>query len=580
MRNFFYNISGGAPRTLLVPAAASFADGLCKIVPAAVVFDVIATLFRSFAHGTPLDTPRLWTSCALLAAWALLQYAVSGVAYQKTFTASYDASDRGRITLVDHLRTLSLGFIGGRDPGELTTMILGDFTTVETAISHFTPQLISAAALPLVALAGLSFVDWRMALAMFLPLPLSLVVVALSSGLQTRLGMRHVRAKTDSASRLQEYLLGMREIKAHSMGGERFERLREAFSRLMRESIRLEGIVGSVMLPAIAILRSGLAIMIFTGAYLLSRGDLSLPVFLMFLVVGSRVFEPMTMVFINYAEIRYAALSAERIMTVRREKPLPGKGEAPSGAGAVRFENVSFSYGGDTVLRNVSFTAPAGGVTALVGPSGGGKSTVMRLITRFWDVQGGRILLDGRDIREVDPEKLLTRISMVFQDVYLFRDTIRNNIRAAKLHASQGEIEQAARQACCHEFIMNLPEGYDTLVGEGGCTLSGGEKQRVSIARALLKDAPLVLLDEPTASLDPENEIRVQQAVGALVGNRTVIMIAHRLKTVMNADKILVLDGGLIAEEGTHQELLARGGLYARLWDLQRKSAGWRMKAA
>ena len=232
------------------------------------------------------------------------------------------------------------------------------------------------------------------------------------------------------------------------------------------------------------------------------------------------------------------------------------------------------------MLKNVSFSIEPNTITALVGPSGSGKSTATRLIARFWDVQGGCIRLGGKDIKEINPEKLLSRISMVFQDVYLFKDTIGNNIRVGKIDASQEEIEEAARQACCHDFITALPQGYDTPVGEGGCTLSGGEKQRVSIARALLKDAPIVLLDEATASLDPENETNVQRAINALVANKTVVIIAHRLKTVRGADKIIVLNNADVVEQGRHQELMYKEGLYHQLWTLQQQSAGWRMKTA
>ncbi|ACV63437.1 ABC transporter related [Desulfofarcimen acetoxidans DSM 771] len=580
MKNFFYNISSGNPRTLFMPCFASFLDGICKILPAALIFDVFNTIYLSFANPeTPLNTARLWTVCAILAGWMIVQYIASGFAYSKTFTTAYDASASGRITLAEHLRKLSLGFLGSRDPGDLTTMMLGDYTAVETTISHHLPQLVSAVAFPVIAFISLLFIDWKMALAMFIALPLSFLIVWLSTGLQMRLGKKHVQAKVDSASRLQEYLLGMREIKSHNMSGERFHRLQEAFVRLMRESIRLEGIMGPVMMVAIVIMRSGLTLMVFTGTFLLAGGELTLPVFLLFLLLGNRVFEPLTLVLVNYAEIRYFVLSAERIMQIRHEKPLPGEKNAPAG-NSIEFQNVTFAYENTDVLKDVSFSITPKSVTALVGPSGSGKSTITRLIARFWDVQGGRVLIDSKDIKAVDPEKLLARVSMVFQDVYLFKDTIRDNIRVGKINASQEEIEWAAKQACCHDFIMKLPQGYDTPVGEGGCTLSGGEKQRVSIARALLKDAPIVLLDEATASLDPENETQVQHAISALVSNKTVVIIAHRLKTIREADKIIVLEDGKVAEQGVHEELLAKKGLYHRLWSLQQHSAGWSMKAS
>lgn len=580
MKKFFYNISSGNPGALFMPCFASFLDGICKILPAALIFDVLNTIYLSFANPeTPLNTTRLWTVCAILIGWMMIQYLASGFAYSKTFTAAYDASANGRTALAEHLRKLSLGFLGSRDPGDLTTMMLGDYATVETTISHYLPQLVSAAAFPVIAFIALVFINWQMAAAMFVALPFSLLIVWLSTGLQLRLGKNHVQAKVDSASRLQEYLLGMREIKSHNLSGERFQRIQEAFARLMRESIRLEGIIGPVMMVAIAIMRAGLTLMIFAGTFLLVGGELTLPVFLVFLLLGTRVFEPMTMVLVNYAEIRYSVLSAERIMQIRQEKPLPGEKDAPAG-NSIEFEQVTFAYENTDVLKNVSFSISPKSITALVGPSGSGKSTITRLIARFWDVQGGRVLIDGRDIKNIDPEKLLTRISMVFQDVYLFKDTILNNIKVGKMNASREEIEWAAKQACCHDFIMKLPQGYDTPVGEGGCTLSGGEKQRVSIARALLKDAPIVLLDEATASLDPENETQVQRAINALVSNKTVVIIAHRLKTIRGADKIIVLEDGKVVELGGHEELLAKQGLYNRMCSLQQQSAGWSMKAS
>lgn len=580
MKSFFYNISSGNPKSLIAPCIASFFDGLCKILPAALAIDIISTIYQSFAvPNATLNTTRLWVSCAVLVGFMAVQYLMSAIAYSKTFTAAYDASARGRIALAEHLRKLSLGSLSSRDPGDLTTMMLADYTNMEVTISHHIPELVSAVAFPIIAFVSLSFINWRMSLAMFIALPLSLLIVWLSSGLQNRLSKRHVQAKVDSANRLQEYLYGMREIKSHNLSGERFERLREAFERLRRESVRLEGLLGPIMMVAIAIMRAGLTLMILVGTYLLAGGEMTLPVFLAFLLIGTRVYEPMTMVFVSYAEIRYAALSAKRIMEIRHQNPLPGTKAAPANSG-ISFERVTFAYNNTDVLKDVSFSIAPHSVTALVGPSGSGKSTVTRLIARFWDVQSGRVLIDGRDVKEMDPEKLLTRVSMVFQDVYLFKDTIRNNIKVGKMGATQQEIEAAAKLACCHDFIMKLPQGYDTPVGEGGCTLSGGEKQRISIARALLKDAPIVLLDEATASLDPENELQVQQAVNALVQNKTVVIIAHRLKTVKSADKIIVLDQGRVAEQGTHEELLNRQGLYHRLWSLQQQAAGWSMKVS
>jgi ATP-binding cassette subfamily B protein len=417
-----------------------------------------------------------------------------------------------------------------------------------------------------------------MAVAMFVAVPLGVALLWMTDSIQARLSENHVRAKNEAASRLQEYLTGIREIKAHNMGGERFERLRRSFDELKSASIRLEGIMGPMIMGAMLLARSGMTWMILAGSYLLAGGELTLPIFLLFLLVGTKVFEPLTVALMSYGEMRYSAYSAGRIMEVQQEVPMTGTGSLQPNQ-AISFNRVTFGYDDELpVLKNLSFTIPPHTITALVGPSGSGKSTVTRLIARFWDVQSGSITIGGKPINRMNPEKLLEDISVVFQDVYLFQDTIGNNIRVGKKEATQAEIEEAARRACCHEFIVNLPQGYDTLVGEGGSTLSGGEKQRISIARALLKNASIVLLDEATASLDPENEAAVQQAINELVANKTVILIAHRLKTIQNADQILVLDQGQLVEQGTHEQLLLTSGIYSRLWQLQLDAEGWQVK--
>jgi ATP-binding cassette subfamily B protein len=579
MKKILYNITSGNPRSLVKPSVASLLDGICKIVPAALILEIFNVIFAHFRTGEPLDTGRMWTVAGILAGWLVVQYIAYAYSYDKTYYVAYEASARGRTGLAERLRRLSLGFFGSRDPGDLTTMMLGDYTLVETAISHHFPQLVSGIVLPVIAFICLLFVQWQLALAMFIALPFSVLIIYLTNNFQVRLSKSHVKARVDAASRLQEYLLGMREIKSHNLSGTRFERLRESFHRLMKESIKIEAAMGPVMMSAIGLMRAGLTLVIVVGAYLLSGGGLTAPIFLIFILLGTRIFDPLQVVMVNYAEIKYATMSADRIMEIQQEPVQPGTDDLPEG-NRIEFQNVTFAYEDHDVLKDITFTIEPKSVTALVGPSGSGKSTVTRLIARFWDVQGGSVRLGGCDIREINPEKLLSRISMVFQDVYLFKDTIGNNIRVGRIDASQEEIEEAARQACAHDFIMALPQEYDTPVGEGGCTLSGGEKQRISIARALLKDAPIVLLDEATASLDPENETNVQRALNALVEDKTVVIIAHRLKTVRGADKIIVLNNAGIAEEGRHQELMSREGLYRQLWDLQQQSAGWRMKAA
>lgn len=453
-------------------------------------------------------------------------------------------------------------------------------------------QLVGGIVASALVLVGFLFLDWRMAAATFAALPATGLLLWLTSGLERRVSKGHLGSKVEMANRFGEYVAGMRAIRSYRLQGQGFERLERAVGALMRNSIRIEGVLGPLYLTAVALTKSGLALIAVTGVYLILGGALSVPLFALFLFVGTRVFDPLAGALMRLGEWRRAVLSGERVMAVMDEPamtgeegvadapPAPPAARAPdtvaaSPAPALTFERVSFGYGDRPVLSNLSFSLAAGSLTALVGASGSGKSTVLKLIARFYDPQGGRVCLGGVDARTMEPERLLQSISMVFQDVYLFQDSIGNNIRYGRQDATQEEVEAAAKAACCHGFISALPDGYDTPVGEGGSTLSGGEKQRVSIARAILKDAPVILLDEATASLDPENEADVQRAIGALVEGRTIVTVAHRLKTVAQADLIIVLDKGRIVEQGRHEALYAASGLYTRLWDLQQASSGW-----
>jgi ATP-binding cassette subfamily B protein len=496
--------------------------------------------------------------------------------YRASYRGAYESSAAGRAALAEHMRKLPLGFLTSRDPGELGNTIMSDFTLLENAMSHILGQLAGGLIMPILTFAGFLFIDWRMAAAMFVALPLALLFLWVISGMERRIGKALLQSRTDMVKRLGEYINGMKVIKSHHLQGANFSRLERSFYTLMKNSINAEGGLGPFYLVSISMMKSGLTLMTICGVYLILGGGLTVPVCALFLFVGPRVFDPLTAAMMRWAEFKVSALAGERVVGLLNEPIMNGEGEAPEVHDIV-FENVSFRYGENPVLENVSLSLESGSLTAIVGPSGSGKSTLLKLIARFYDPQEGRVQFGGMDEKEIDPEKLLKNISFVFQDVYLFQDTIGNNIRYGRQDASQAEIEEAAKAACCHDFIMALPSGYDTMVGEGGSTLSGGEKQRISIARAILKNAPVILLDEATASLDPENEAEVQRAIGALIKGRTVVMIAHRLKTVVYADRIIVLDKGRIAEQGKHDGLLSENGLYAKLWHLQQSSDGWRI---
>lgn len=575
--NAIQNITIGQPDRLKKPVGYTILSNLVNIIPFCLSIEAIDVIFRAFdGNGTPLDTTRLWTISGILVIYVAVMVAAERASYRANFRKAYAMSADGRIALAEHLRKLSLGFLSRRDPGDLSSMIITDFTMAETGISHHLPQLMGALVMPVLAFLSLLWINWRMSVAMFIALPVAILILWLSTKLQQRLSSKQIEAKINAGNRMEEYLQGIRVMKAYNLLGDRFVRLRKAFSDLRKACIRQEALLGPFIMLSITIVRAGLTLMILCGTYLLIGGELLLTTFVLFLVVGSRVFDPLTSALTNFAEFRYFSIAGGRILNLMKEPEMKGDRPAPNG-GDIEFHNVSFSYQDKKVLHHINLTLKQGSLTALVGPSDSGKSTLMKLCARFYDPGEGTVSMGGQDLSTLEPESLMKNISMVFQDVYLFQDTIRNNIRFGKNDATDEEIIEAAKKAQCHEFITKLSKGYDTMIGEGGCTLSGGEKQRLSIARAILKDAPIVLLDEATASLDPENEVEVQRAINTLIAGRTVIVIAHRLKTICNADTIVVLDEGRIVEKGRHEDLLNNHGLYAHLWDIQTQIAGWKL---
>ncbi|MDR0655790.1 MAG: ABC transporter ATP-binding protein/permease [Treponema sp.] len=550
-------------------------SNLCLFLPFIIIIQTIVTLLDPLMSGGTLDTQKLLLLLAAGCAAALLYFFVYRNEYRKTYTTAYNESAKIRIEAAEHIRKLPLSFFNNKDLSELTANIMADCTSVEHTMSHVVPGLLSVIITSALITVVLCFYEWRMALSLFAALPIALCIILLTRTLQAKFGERHVIAKMNVSGQVQEYLEGIKVVKSFGLSGEKSKALESALRNMMWEAIKFEGLAGIFVTLASIILQAGMGLVILVGVTLLSGGSLDPIRFLMFVIISAKIYSPLLVLLTLLPEFFYMLVSTARLQRLRKEKSMTGDENISLQNYDIELQGVSFAYGGEEVIKDISLKIPQNSMTALVGPSGSGKSTLSRLIPRFWDLKEGRILIGGRNIRDIDPERLLSYMSFVFQDVVLFNDTVMNNIRIGKHDAADEEVFAAAKLARCDEFAAALPQGYETVIGENGSTLSGGERQRVSIARALLKNAPIVLLDEATASLDPENEGLIQEAISELVKSRTIIVIAHRLRTVMGADKIAVLENGRLVEEGRGGELLAKKGLFARLYNIQQESLGW-----
>ncbi len=496
--------------------------------------------------------------------------------YNCTYFATYIESGVRRITLAERLRQLPLSYFGKKDLADLTSTIMADCTFLEQSFSHFIPELFGSIASTLLCAIALCVYDWRMALAALWVFPVSFLVVALSQKFQGKLNQKSMDAKMACADGIQECIETVRDLKANNAEARYLEGLDQKIKAVERRSIFTELGTALFVVSAQMILKLGIATVALVGGVLLTGGSLDILTFFLFLLVVSRLYDPLQSALQNLAAILSTRTNIARMNEIL-EHPIQTGSQTLTNQGCdIVFDHVGFAYNtGETVLEDVSFTAKQGQVTALVGPSGGGKTTVSRLAARFWDVNQGKITVGGMDISQIDPEALLSLYSIVFQDVTLFDNTILENIRIGKKDATDEEVLAAAKLANCDEFAEKLPDGFYSRIGENGCELSGGERQRISIARAFLKDAPIILLDEATASLDVENETLIQSALSRLIRQKTVLVIAHRMRTVAGADQIVVLSEGRVAEQGTPQQLMAENGIYARMVKLQTESQAW-----
>lgn len=499
--------------------------------------------------------------------------------YNNTFFTTYEESGKRRLGLAERLRKLPLSFFGKRDLADLTSTIMSDCEVIEKSTSHFIPGLFGSLISTILIAAGLFVFDWRMALAALWVIPVSVFIVLLSYKVQDKVLVKFMTAKMSCADGIQEYIETVRDLKANNAEENYLSGLKNKIKGVEKSNIKAELTTAVFVTGAGMVLKLGIASVALVGSALLVNGTLGVLTFFMFLLVASRLYDPMQAALQNLAAIIAMRTNVARMNEILEYSVQTGNDTLTNSGYDVVFDHVGFAYpGGEVVLKDVSFTAKQGEVTALVGPSGGGKTTVSRLAARFWDNQKGKITVGGMNVAEIEPEKLMSLYSIVFQDVTLFDNTIMENIRLGKKGATDEEVMAAARLANVDEFAEKLPEKWNTNIGENGCELSGGERQRISIARAFLKDAPIILLDEATASLDVENETMIQTALSRLIKDKTVLIIAHRMRTVAGADKIVVLADGVVAEQGTPDELYKKNGIYARMVDLQSASGKWKIK--
>ena len=605
----FFALSDAGTRNLRSSITLGTIINLFVMAPLALSLYVLQYFLARIMQES-FEAPNVWAVAAAGAAFIAVLFLLEKLKYDRTYNGAYEEAANVRIALAESLRKLPLSYFGRQDLSYLTSTLLNDVTTLEESLSNVVPEMFGGIISILIAAALLAFLDWRMTIALFVCSFAGFFIIVGCRKLSEK-KMKSVVVRKDAIyDSLQQMIENIKVLKASDKKASYLHKLKDDITETTSTALKAEASIGALMFGVAALIRFGFPLVISYGAYLLSQGRIELVTYIVFLLISCRIFDPLTTVFMLLAEFFYTLIAVERKQAIVNYPKQTGSETFKPNGYDICYDNVSFSYnepsggasadhkGGEDVSANsmtidagsavnttdsaaedtvsgISFTAKQGEITALVGHSGCGKSTIARLAARFWDASSGTVSVGGVDVSTVEPETLLSAFSIVFQDVVLFNDTVYNNILIGNRNATKEQVFAAAKAAQCDSFIEKLPHGYDTEIGENGYTLSGGERQRLSIARALLKDAPIILLDEATAALDPENETLIQHAISTLIKHKTVIVIAHRLRTIENTDKIIVLNKGMIAETGTHTELMEKGGIYREMYRLQRESDAW-----
>ena len=569
------NITLGKANNIRKSIVLNILASISNLIPFIALAKIVEALFLSRNIGK-IDTNLLWKYFVIMAVFFFVTIFFENLATKYTYELGYKVAADGRIELADHIRKLPIGYLSGKSSTEILDTLMNDFFKIETAVTHQLPQFFSGICVAVFCSILFLIIDVKMGIATFIGLPISILLLRLMQNFQKKIYLRTKKIKIKEDEDINEYLDTIKTLKAYNSLEETLTKLERDIEDSKDANIKNEKGVGSLTTIASMILRIGLPLMSLVGSYLFLNGNLEIDTFLMFLFVGTRIFDPLELALVNYNGLQIASVSGENILRLLNAEPMKGE-EDLKVSNNIEIRELSFSYKESKVLDDVTLDINENELTAFVGYSGSGKSTLIKLISRFYDPDEGTIKIGGIDLAKADPYKLMDKFSVVFQDVYLFKDTIYNNIKFGNEDASKDEIINAAKMAGAYDFIIKKENGFDTMIGQGGATLSGGEKQRISIARAILKDAPIILLDEATSSLDPENELIIQEAISNLIKNKTVIVVAHKLRSVMGADKIVVLNKGKVEEVGKHEELIKNNGLYKELWNYQEKSKEWKI---